>query len=262
MIHIPFKEPEETTENQWYKDWKAKADQETARAIEAFRNQKPAPYEFDNKIWTSVKRYLLKVFNGKCAYCESKIEHISSGDVEHFRPKKKVAGDKTHKGYYWLAYKLKNLFPSCEKCNRAGGKMNQFPVERHIRVYGPAEDPTLEAALLVNPYDDEPGDHIQFVLPTDLNDESLIVGTVQGLDEKGKISIEVFKLDRSPLNERRRRAQINIRLRLHQAVATGKLGLVASELREGREEYSAACYAFAEAWMKLIQSQWQGTSNN
>jgi uncharacterized protein (TIGR02646 family) len=263
MIHVDYHEPDESPENQWYKDWKTKAENETARAIEAIKQKKsPDPYEFDAKIWTSVKRYLLKVFNGKCAYCESKIEHISSGDVEHYRPKKKVAGDKTHQGYYWLAYNLRNLFPSCEKCNRAGGKMNQFPVERHIRVYSPTDDPTQEVALLLNPYEDQPQKHLEFVLPPDFADERLVLGTICGLDEKGKASIRVFKLDRDPLNERRRTAQINIRSRLQMAIATGKHGGIAKDLREGRAEYSAACYAFAEGWMNAIQSQWQGNSGS
>lgn len=255
MIHINFAEPDDSQEH-WYRDWKIRATAETARAMEAFQNDQP--YEFDASIWTSLKKYLLNVFNGKCAYCESKIEHISSGDMEHFRPKKKVTGDKKHKGYYWLAYNLRNLFPSCEKCNRAGGKMNQFPVERHIRVYSPTQELTEEVALLLNPYDDHPENHIKFVMPTDFDNESLIVGTITHGDEKGETSIKVFKLDRPALNERRRQAQINIRSRLYFAMqSTSTLASLRNELRTGREEYSAACCAFADGWFDSRRKAFQ-----
>ena len=141
--------------------------------------------------------------------------------------------------------------------------MNQFPVERHIRVYGPAEDLSAEIALLLNPYEDHPERHIKFVLPRDFDDDNLILGTIEPLDEKGRTSVKVFKLDRQALNESRRRAQINIRSRLYMAMANGKnVSLISSDLREGREEYSAACYAYANGWMKSRQALWEGASGN
>ena len=60
----------------------------------------------------SVRRALEKLFHFKCAYCESSIAN-QDWDVEHFRPKGRVAEREKHTGYYWLAYEWTNLYPSC-----------------------------------------------------------------------------------------------------------------------------------------------------
>lgn len=46
-------------------------------------------FEFKSDVYGSktVKDALIKAQHGKCFLCESKITHISFGDVEHFRPK-------------------------------------------------------------------------------------------------------------------------------------------------------------------------------
>ncbi|GGB19624.1 retron system putative HNH endonuclease [Puia dinghuensis] len=83
----------------------------------------------------TVRKALKAMFHGKCAYCESQITAIYSGDIEHFRPK---GG-----GYYWLAADWENLLFACPFCNQththelAGkeatkevvqGKRGQFPL--------------------------------------------------------------------------------------------------------------------------------------
>jgi 5-methylcytosine-specific restriction endonuclease McrA len=66
----------------------------------------------------SVKERLIELFNDKCAYCESKVSHIYSGDIEHFRPKGKISEALIQKpGYYWLATEWDNLLFSCRNCN-------------------------------------------------------------------------------------------------------------------------------------------------
>ena len=57
-----------------------------------------------------VRKALKAMFHGKCAYCESRITTIYSGDIEHFRPK---GG-----GYYWLAADWDNLLFACPFCNQ------------------------------------------------------------------------------------------------------------------------------------------------
>lgn len=52
-----------------------------------------------------IRESLEKIYNGKCAYCETKVEQYH---VDHYRPK--VI-------YYWLAYSWDNLIISCPKCN-------------------------------------------------------------------------------------------------------------------------------------------------
>lgn len=83
----------------------------------------------------TVRKALKAMFHGKCAYCESQITAIYSGDIEHFRPK---GG-----GYYWLAANWDNLLFACPFCNQTythefavngtlreavQGKRDQFPL--------------------------------------------------------------------------------------------------------------------------------------
>src|SRR5262245_40081226 len=88
--------------------------------------------DVDERLYKRYMQFLLKLFNGKCAYCETDIESNQPGDVEHFRPKGRVVdeefepirinhpkwGEMDHPGYFWLAYEWDNLFPSCIDCNR------------------------------------------------------------------------------------------------------------------------------------------------
>jgi uncharacterized protein (TIGR02646 family) len=66
-----------------------------------------------------VKKELIRIFNNKCAFCESDISTGHHYDTEHFRPKNK---------YYWLAYEWSNFLLACRKCN-SDCKGEQFPIE-------------------------------------------------------------------------------------------------------------------------------------
>jgi hypothetical protein len=46
-------------------------------------------FSFDKKTYAdeSVKQALIEARHGKCCFCESRITHVSYGDIEHFRPK-------------------------------------------------------------------------------------------------------------------------------------------------------------------------------
>ncbi|MFH7016323.1 hypothetical protein [Flavobacterium sp. FlaQc-47] len=95
----------------------------------------------------TVRKVLKEMFNGKCAYCESKISAIYNGDIEHFRPKggyNDMSGQPLiNPGYYWLASEWENLLFACPFCNQTNtqeifdgintrevvqGKLNQFPL--------------------------------------------------------------------------------------------------------------------------------------
>lgn len=92
----------------------------------------------------SIRKILLNMFHGKCAYCESKITNIYNGDVEHFRPKGGIREAVHSKpGYYWLAAEWDNLLFACPFCNQTNthvitdggilkeivlGKHDQFPL--------------------------------------------------------------------------------------------------------------------------------------
>jgi hypothetical protein len=221
--------------------WKTKALEETGKAVEA--RQRGEPYEFKAAIWSELKEYLFDCFDGKCAYCEAKVQHVSSGDVEHYRPKKRVEEDPAHPGYYWLAYSEENFLPCCEKCNRARAKMNHFPVAGS-RAVRPGDDLGQEKPLLLNPYRDEPARHLKF-LP---NVDGTFIGTVAGITPEGRESVRLYNLNREPLRDARAGAQHTALDRVLTAMVRGELAGVLHAMSAGCCEFSAACLVVVRAW--------------
>lgn len=111
-------------------------------------------------VWNNehIKVPLLKSSHGKCAYCECPLTSESNYmEVEHFE-------DKNHnedKVVIW-----ENLLPSCKKCNGSKGT--------HNVIHEP----------IVNPYVDEPKDHL-----------SLRLYRFRGKTDKGNNTIEVTNLN-------------------------------------------------------------------
>ncbi len=140
----------------------------------------------------------MSIQDGKCCFCESKIGHVSYGDVEHFRPKAGwVQGNEpiNKPGYYWLAYDWDNLLLSCQICNQRH-KKNLFPLSNiGGRAIYHLSDITVEQPLFIHPVNDNPEDFITF------KDE--IPVAIKGND-RGTITIEKLCLDRELLNEQRR----------------------------------------------------------
>ena len=118
----------------------------------------------DNRVRVALER----LFADKCAYCETKGVAGFEWDVEHFRPKGRVAEDGAHPGYYWLAYSWTNLYLSCTFCNQrrkdkprwndpveaaAAGKVDQFPLDpTGSRIIEPSGDTATEGRLLLDPW--------------------------------------------------------------------------------------------------------------
>ncbi len=154
--------------------WFDKARAATDRAIEEKQD-----HLFDDRIYADdreVTPALEELFYEKCAYCEKPLPEV--WDVEHFRPKRRVAEEKGHPGYYWLAYSWENLYPSCLNCNRrrkdkptwedlsvgaTGGKFDQFPLfDEDTRAMSPADDFRREHTLLIDPCYDDPQDYFGY----------------------------------------------------------------------------------------------------
>lgn len=117
-------------------------------------------FDFDRSIYSdvSVRETLSSAQHRKCAFCESLITHVQSGDVEHFRPKAGVGrGTKLLRpGYYWLAYDWENLLLACESCNRRH-KRNEFPLLRGSkRARSHAEPIASERPAFVHPAQEDP----------------------------------------------------------------------------------------------------------
>lgn len=300
MIRINFN-PQKLTgqlQTEWLA-WQKKAEAATDDVIQAWEDWRASgspgdfKYEFDEKVWGELKDWLVKnVFHNKCAYCETR-EVRSPYHAEHFRPKAKVtikiAGKKKqqvckaldefgqhvkHPGYFWLAYTWSNLLPSCNYCNTALGKKNQFPINNtHVSVrllkqdevtnltcprikskdpsrgnvyYLQPEDlSVMEDPLLLHPYLDDPCDHLVF--------GEFGVVTPRDGSKKGEHSIAVYNLDSEALTTARQIAQENAlrdygdeitrgKNRSYQDRITGARAVIAGYI-SGEEPYSAAVMA-------------------
>ena len=147
-----------------------------------------------------IKEQLLSYQKGTCCYCESKIQDISFGDVEHYRPKKGYQQNKADKnlhkpGYFWLGYDWSNLMVSCEICNRSF-KKNYFPLKKSSARLKSLKtlDVKEEEPLILNPYEVVyPEKHLEFIGEYE-----------SGKTEEGKATVRYCGLYREELNESRR----------------------------------------------------------
>ncbi|WP_350289591.1 hypothetical protein [uncultured Croceitalea sp.] len=198
---------------------------ETKKAINHY--SKPIvtkPYKFSVYSDRRVKEALITLFDGKCAYCESRFLHVYSGDVEHFRPKGKISdADNPKPGYYWLAADWENLLLSCRNCNQklkhltvgatdkeTMGKMDQFPLDDGgVHVQNHAKDISSEEPfrLLINPCIENPEDYFKYSM-----ESGVIMPKSTSIREKKMAleSIRVYVLQRVPLVQARERKAIEI----------------------------------------------------
>jgi hypothetical protein len=114
-----------------------------------------------------LKSHLRNETHGKCAYCESKVTHVYPGDVEHILPKTT---------YRDRALDPTNLTFACFECNNRKGDFDN-----------PSEP-------LVNPYVDEPSDHLVAAGP--------LIKHRLG-DNRGFLTESILELNRASLFERR-----------------------------------------------------------
>jgi hypothetical protein len=85
-------------------------------------------FAFESRMWKEIRPDLLRLFNNKCAYCESPLV-ADLGSVEHFRPNAGATGfggDFWPDHYWWLAYEWSNILIACSICNVSKGK--KFPI--------------------------------------------------------------------------------------------------------------------------------------
>ena len=106
--------------------------------------------------------------HGKCVYCESYVSHVHPGEIEHIAPVSKCPE---------LVVSWENLTYVCTECNREKGTYYE---------------PTLP---LVDPFVDEPGDHLVFYGPMVLH---------RSPSARGEVTVQRVKLDRAGLIERRK----------------------------------------------------------
>lgn len=223
--------------------WKTRAEV-ASRKIDEARSTNSA-YEFDSKIWADLKEFQLRYFGGKCAYCETNVVAGFWGDVEHYRPKRKVEEDPSHPGYYWTAYDPRNLMPSCQRCNQGKGKKNHFPVVDGTRAFDEA-GLAAETPLLLNPYFDKPSEHLAWDFDPAKGEPT---GYLRGLTDKGRVSVNVYGLNRPDLVDERLAAQNEAVTAYKLARIRDETGPLLTKLREGRLSYVAARVAAVKMWI-------------
>lgn len=191
--------------------WLADAAAQTAVAVaEGEAHRVTDLYQHPN-----LKAALEELFHHKCAYCESPIGAEADWNVEHYRPKGRVAERTDHPGYYWLAYTWTNLYLSCAHCNQwrkdvalyndpttrpAQGKVDQFPLaEETARAMRPEDDLAAEAPLLLDANVPDPEAHLAF---NPLGE----IGPRKAEDLRALATIHVCNLNRRRLALQRRRA--------------------------------------------------------
>jgi len=185
--------------------WFQQAQRATEKAKEELGKHKA-----DRNIYAhlQVRMGLEILFHEKCAYCESELKNLE-WEVEHFRPKGRVAERSDHPGYYWLSYEWTNFYPACKYCNQrrrdrprwgdltfvvAGGKADQFPLaDENTRVMSHHQQDRLaqEQALLLDPCADQPEEEFRFDPKGQIHERN---GS-----QRGKTTIEVCFLKRTRL---------------------------------------------------------------
>jgi hypothetical protein len=172
------------------------------------------------RVWrhSSIISSLKLTTNGKCMYCESLIAATSFAAVEHIRPKSKFPD---------LVVDWDNLGICCDRCNLA--KLDYWTDEPSLR--------------LINPYTDNPADHIEFIGP--------MAVPVLGSD-RGKNTIRQLKLvqrDDLFVARARRIQELDARLQLwYNERRPAFRQLYADDILEfinTTQEYSAALSSFA-----------------
>jgi hypothetical protein len=201
-----------------FENWRTKAEAARHAMIQEYSAGRiPDPNRYQD-IWKELKEiFLLNVFHRKCAFCEAKFQLANSiPHVDHYRPKKGVTAERKaigHHGYFWLACEWYNLLLVCHCCNSGHsevvngtrdshpGKANEFQIEGE-RIQSPSVDSTmwakdleLERPLLLNPYLDDPEEHIAF--------SNIGVPYPKSRSKRGAATIEACHLDRESLSTAR-----------------------------------------------------------
>ena len=216
-------------------------------------------------VYKAAVPFLEKLFGKKCAYCEAPFD---SGrlEVEHFRPKLRASDQKNasitviqgskkveHPGYYWLAFSWANLLPGCTACNQLPAKANKFPLALEgTRAWTPGDPIEKEELLLLDPCNDNPEDHLNYDTAGNAQ------GKVVPKTEKGRVSIDVFKLNRDGLVV----ARMGLLFAIGKAknVVTNAENLGPDEFKNAVEDIRARCEAdqpYSALWVaKTHQFLW------
>lgn len=224
-------------------------------------------------IWRALLSTLGALSQKKCWYSESR-NPACDMNVDHFRPKNRVAEDLDHEGYWWLAFSWQNYRYSSQWCNQrrvdglngtSGGKADHFPLcDGSTRARIETDDYTLEEPELLDPIN--PNDWKLLSFRQDGHPIPAIQsGTVEY--NRAEKSIEVFHLHCKELVEDRRFLAGYIqRLVQNMEILRSKISdkalrnLYTHQVKEllrkisPNTDYSAAALAYAKAEVYIYQA--------
>ncbi|OQY46245.1 MAG: hypothetical protein B6242_08265 [Anaerolineaceae bacterium 4572_78] len=173
MIYIERIAPPERFEKEteaWMQAWKTKHTQKSASQFWRLIRQRKRMKLF--------AKQLIAMFHEKCAYCESKSGHVAHLHIEHFYPKSYIE-------FQHLIFVWENWLVACQICNQNKG--TQFPM-------------CDDVPCLVNPTEDSPHEHVDF-----------IGADILAITKRGKETINIIDLNRTMLKEERSRWLMNIK---------------------------------------------------
>lgn len=196
----------------------------------------------------SVREQLLKLFRGKCSFCEQRKKELR---CYRFRPPADAQPPVGHSSvahvyYAWLADAWQNLYLICPECLPA--QTDYFPVakERAPIPTGTATDPNnwppgyppKESPLLLDPCRDKSlVQHLEFGID----------GLVLAKTRRGAETIETFRLNRNELHVRRNKV-FELRFQaLKELVRRGRNGFPAQH-----EVFDFGAPPFAGGWMLFL----------
>lgn len=207
-----------------FDDHVAEAKKDIADRVAA--GQRPKSEHFQER-WGSFKSHFSEAQHRKCGFCESKVTHVDTGDVEHYRPKAGITGlpadrskwgrelpgsgncqgrspeDLCEWGYHFLAYEWENYLFACGRCNRAY-KGNLFPLQVPLSTAPSPVSTVAESPLLLSPYEgQEPTACLQLLeaVPGQIVPREIQPGTES---PHGRATIDTCCLDRPSLVDARR----------------------------------------------------------
>jgi hypothetical protein len=179
--------------------------------------KKPSEYLKGKYRHKEVKTAVLEETSGKCAYCESKILHITYGDIEHILPKH---------GDINLSFSWPNLTAACDVCNTNKG-----------------------IKIVIDPFSVDPINYVYFLgpmlFPKNSSYDAMSAETILKLNRTALLEKRKELLDRLNLARERMKSH---------PVLEEKILLYAS-LKESQtssnEEYSACARDFFESCDKV-----------
>tara|TARA_R100000935_G_C2841765_1_gene171550 strand:+ start:8424 stop:10733 length:2310 start_codon:yes stop_codon:yes gene_type:complete len=185
---------------EWWREFASKGEAELRELISADPSGTLSVRHIHNTHFfrrtKEVKLILAACSEGACHICGLPVTSVLTGDLEHFRPRINAGNTRKDRNsprhYWWLLYDWDNLQLLCPICNRY--KASLFPISGERAVEGSrGADLDAEGALLLNPFVDDPNEHLS------LSDSGILFHE----SEQGKTTVEVYHLNREELVEHR-----------------------------------------------------------